>query len=1053
MVVTSAPVLRAFLISDIRGYSTFAHQRGDEATSQLAQRFQDIASHVLPAHGGHILGRRGDEVLAAFDSARAAVRAAVAFQKALLEATRADPSLPLPAGLGMDFGEAVVVNGEWSANAINVAARLCSLAHGGEVLATEELRHIAQAVDDVRYVERSPVTVKGVTRPVRHVRVVATNLDTAAAFRSLGLTQAAVAPAPKRRRLRRRALAIAAMAIAAFAATAVALTVGTDSGSSVPRLSADTVSALSLDGTTKRRAIEIGGAPGPIAVDGKAAWVLNASTNTVARVDVADVGAPANVIQVGHNPSAVAVGHGATWVANSGDKSVSRIDPGVPPSVGDTISVGNAPSAVAAGFRLIWVANQIDDTVTVIDPTARNGLPADRVVATISVGGGPDAIVAGFGKVWVADAGTSTVSVIDPSTLVTTAQIAVGNSPRAIGADSAGIWVANTLDSTVSHINPHTDSVAATIGVPAQPTALGVDDHHVWVASATDLSDVDPSADRVARTLTVPVGPTGVTVGADRLWVDTGGSATTHTGGTLTIVQGGKGVGYAPTFDPAVAYSPFGWSILAATNDGLLTFQHTGGADGALIVPDLAARLPQVSDSGRTYTFQLRRGIRYSTGAVVHPSDFRTSMERVLRLAKAPPYYTHIVGAVGCAAKPTTCSLARGIVADDASGTITIHLTTADPDLEDELALPFADVLPAGTPERDLGLGPHPATGAYAIIRRSGSTTLVTRNKYFHQWSAAAQPTGYVDSVAITTATSSTTANIDAVARGNFDWTPDLVSGSQLTNLVRTRTTQLHADPDNSVHYIYLNTRDAPFTDVRVRRAVNLAVDRHAAVADFGGPLVAAVTCQLIAPSLYGYGPYCPYTTHSSQTSGTWNGADLAAARTLVRQAHVTGAKVTVVVPPDHAAIGRLIAGDMRAIGLDAIASTYPSSDTYYDYIGDQAHHVQAALEGWVVDYPEPSNLFEPLLECADRTPTGNLDESLFCDPSVDRAIAAALAEQSTDPASARLAWAAVDKQIDDESPWVPLVNGREYNIVSPRVANYQHHPEYGMLIDQAWVK
>lgn len=446
-------MLRAFLICDIRGYSTFASQRGDEATSRLAQRFQSIATEVLLGHAGEIVNRRGDEVVAAFESPRQAVRAAVVFQQELLSATKDDPSFPLPAGIGMDFGEAVIADGEWSANAINVAARLCSIAGAGEILATQELRHIAQAVDGLTYRQLQPVSVKGVPRPVQRVRVVSTEVDTAAELRRLGLTQAAVAPTSPRTMRRGELVAAVAALVLVVAASAVAI-VRTDT-TPAPRVPVDAVAALSLGGGSEHASVGLGATPGSIAVDGEAAWVLNTTSSTVTRIDAADPTASADVVQVGNDPSAIAIGYGATWIANSSDKSISRINAGTPPDVGDTITVGNDPSAVVAGFNRVWVANQIDDTVSVIDPVASHGSPADRVIATIPVGGEPDGLAVGLGSIWVANAGSSTVSRIDPKEMVATASISVGNGPEGIGADADGVWVANTLDGTVSRIAPY----------------------------------------------------------------------------------------------------------------------------------------------------------------------------------------------------------------------------------------------------------------------------------------------------------------------------------------------------------------------------------------------------------------------------------------------------------------------------------------------------------------------------------------------------------------------------------------------------------------------
>jgi class 3 adenylate cyclase len=217
--------LRAFLLSDIRGYSSFAAVRGDEAAAALAGRFMAIAGRVLGGSGGESLGNRGDEVLFAFESPRRAIRAAVAFEQALLDATREDPSLPLPAGVGLDVGEAVIVSDGLGANAINVAARLCSLAKGGEILATREVTHLAQVIDGVRYLPQPPVRLKGIPGEVAAIRIVADAGDPARAFAQLALTHAAAPPGGRHVRGRSVAL-LAALVVGAVVATLVVVSSG-----------------------------------------------------------------------------------------------------------------------------------------------------------------------------------------------------------------------------------------------------------------------------------------------------------------------------------------------------------------------------------------------------------------------------------------------------------------------------------------------------------------------------------------------------------------------------------------------------------------------------------------------------------------------------------------------------------------------------------------------------------------------------------------------------------------------------------------------------------
>jgi WD40 repeat protein/class 3 adenylate cyclase len=163
--------IKTFLIADVRGYTRFTQERGDEAAARLATRFAELVREVIEAAGGSLVELRGDEALAVFDSARQALRAAADLQERLVESTVADPSLPLAVGIGLDAGEAVPVDGGYRGGALNLAARLCSLAGPGEVLVSPGVTHLARKVEGLEYVERGAVRLKGLEKPVEVVSV------------------------------------------------------------------------------------------------------------------------------------------------------------------------------------------------------------------------------------------------------------------------------------------------------------------------------------------------------------------------------------------------------------------------------------------------------------------------------------------------------------------------------------------------------------------------------------------------------------------------------------------------------------------------------------------------------------------------------------------------------------------------------------------------------------------------------------------------------------------------------------------------------------------
>ena len=163
--------IKTFLIADVRGYTRFTQERGDEAAARLATRFAELARDAIEAAGGNVVELRGDEVMAVFDSARQAIRAAADLQEILVEEVVADPSLPLAVGIGLDAGEAVAVDGGYRGGALNLAARLCSLAGPGEVLVSREVAHLARKVEGLDYVERGPARMKNLDEPVDVIAV------------------------------------------------------------------------------------------------------------------------------------------------------------------------------------------------------------------------------------------------------------------------------------------------------------------------------------------------------------------------------------------------------------------------------------------------------------------------------------------------------------------------------------------------------------------------------------------------------------------------------------------------------------------------------------------------------------------------------------------------------------------------------------------------------------------------------------------------------------------------------------------------------------------
>jgi peptide/nickel transport system substrate-binding protein len=487
---------------------------------------------------------------------------------------------------------------------------------------------------------------------------------------------------------------------------------------------------------------------------------------------------------------------------------------------------------------------------------------------------------------------------------------------------------------------------------------------------------------------------------------DTSGSSTTSSSGKTFPnfrIAYDQGIDF---LDPALSYTVEGWGIMWNVYLPLIGYKHVNGPDGATIVPYLAQDLPKVTNGGKTYEFTLRKGIKYSDGTPVKASDFEASIVRDFKVdSPGVGFFGNIVGADK--AKSGNIS---GITTDDATGKITINLTEPQGDFENILATTFAALIPASTPAKDQSTSPAPATGPYMIQSyKPNKQAIVVRNPNFDASQFDGNvPAGNPDKMTIDIIGDDSVA-LQRTISGTDDYDFHQIPPDRLSTTQQKYGDQIKVYTPANTYYFFMNTKVAPFDNLKARQAVEYAINREALVRIYGG--LGQPTENVLPPTYPQYKKLNMYPY------------DLAKAKQLVNESGTKGADITVWNHDrgtDPKATAYLV-DQLNKIGYNAKEKIINSA-VYWTTVGNQATKAQIGFADWFQDYPHPLDWFDVLLNGNRITQTHNNNYSNFDDPTVNAKIAA-LKKEPTLTSSVNDQWAEVDKLVDEKAGWAAFMN------------------------------
>jgi peptide/nickel transport system substrate-binding protein len=499
-------------------------------------------------------------------------------------------------------------------------------------------------------------------------------------------------------------------------------------------------------------------------------------------------------------------------------------------------------------------------------------------------------------------------------------------------------------------------------------------------------------------------------------------------GGTLNVNQSNTDF---DTVDPGLAYVTNDWTLLYATQMLLVNFPEKAGQAGSVLYPEAATAFPTVSKDGKTYTFQIRPGLKFSDGSPVTAAAFQRAWERNLSPKMGSPYGVNdqfqyvIVG--GLAFLDGKAEHISGITAKGL--TLTFHLTKPNPTFVAYLSMQWFGAVKPDMPYTTTGINVYPSAGPYYIQSRDpGRTTVLVRNPYY-KGSRPANP----DKIVITSNTNQDQSLLQTKA-GQVDFDMNTVPATAAADLgaqYGVNKGRFFVGPSSCVDYLLLNTSRAPFSNVNFRKAANWGIDRPALLRILG-KYAGQRTDQILVPGIPGYKPYRIYA---------FKGADAATAKKVAGAPMSGNVNVWHSTSAARTAQAQIIEYNLKQMGFSPTDVPTPGT-IYYNSLEKKGTTYDIARAGWCADYFDPFDYINVLLDGRSIQDANNTNMSYLNAPALNTAMdaAASLSGQARADAYAKLDLMIMQKY----APWVPYqVNNNRY-FVSARVKNWIYSTYFG---------
>jgi peptide/nickel transport system substrate-binding protein len=472
--------------------------------------------------------------------------------------------------------------------------------------------------------------------------------------------------------------------------------------------------------------------------------------------------------------------------------------------------------------------------------------------------------------------------------------------------------------------------------------------------------------------------------------------------------------------DPGLWYFATTWKLSLATCTPLLTYPDAAGNAGKKVIGGIAS-LPRVGNGGRTYTFQIKPGLKFPNGTPINAAVEKATFTRLngKKLASPAVSFFSVIKKI----------TARG-------NTLTMQLSSPVGSFQKRMTVPWTCPVPPGSPAGPVENGSLLQSGPYLVSNYVPDRTLVlTRNPAYNAKQLGAR--GHFDTITIDIGVDASQAELQVKA-GQLDGYLDRLPAASVNQDLHDPSLngRIFLNPTPSVNYLWMNNDVPPFDNVLVRKAVNYAINRNAILRVWGGRSQGQITDQILPPTMGGYRDVQIYPANG----------DLAKAKALIK---ASGIKLPVKATlrtrsdaPGFVEMAQAVQAELKPLGFNITVKSAPDS-VNGGIISTRANKIPMGINNWTQDYPDGDDFFLPLLDGEKITPTNNNNYASFNSAWVNGQINKDVPLLG---ATRDKAWEALDvATMRKYAPWAPLNNPTWVDLISSRLTGYVYTPVYGL--------